>query len=147
MAGRFNRDGEPTVEQPHVGKPVERRLVYGGARESTQGYTIRPNKRGIHRRRSTFKIVVALFCAGAAIVVYINNIITVNRLAAEVDTLKGRLNKITNTNAVLMAEINGKSGWERIGKLASEQGLRHAREHPAYFDIDTDMASRVEKTP
>lgn len=120
----------------------DRRFVYG---ESSPGYAIRPNKKVVGRRVSTFYLIVVLFGAGIAIVVYINNIIVVNRLSAEIDQQQLQYDKIVNANAVLKAEINRKSGWERIGKVANEQvGLRYPSEQPTMFDVDNELIERAE---
>ncbi|MEK9138283.1 MAG: septum formation initiator family protein, partial [Bacteroidota bacterium] len=81
-----------------------------------------------------------------AIVVYISNIIAVNRLASEVSHLQAQYDKILNANAVLKAEINRKSSWDRIGKVATEQvGLRYPKEQPTMFEIDEELMDKATK--
>lgn len=119
----------------------EHRYVYGDSSSaSVPRFVVRPNRRAVGRKVSTFYLILVLFGVGIAIVAYINNIITVNKLAVEINQMQVQYDKIANSNAALMAEINRKSGWERIGKIASEQaGLRYLNEQPALFDVDEDM--------
>jgi hypothetical protein len=78
-----------------------------------------------------------LFGYGITIVLYISNIIAVNRLASEVSLLQTRFEEIANTNAVLQAEVDRKSAWDRIGKLASEMlGLKYPQEQPTQFEVE-----------
>jgi cell division protein FtsL len=90
------------------------------------------------KRRSTFNIIVGLFLAAVAIVFYIGNILKVNRLAVEVHQLQIQYEKVQNANRVLQAEINRKSGWERIGSAAMQQGLIHASQKPQALDVDEE---------
>ncbi len=111
------------------------------------GYAVRPVKRPAGRRLSTFNIVVFLFGLGLAIVLYIGNVIAVNQRAFEVNELRAKLDKINNTNISLQAEINRKSSFDRISKVAQEQlGLQFPREQPAHFTIDQDKVKEVEET-
>lgn len=123
----------------------ERQYVYSDSPTSAgPGYAIRPNKKVVGRRISTFYLIVLLFGSGFAIVGYINNIIVVNKLSAEINGLQTQYGKILNSNAVLQVEINRKSGWERIVRIAGEQvGLRNAKDQPTLFDVDEDLAERA----
>lgn len=125
----------------------ENRYVYGDSSASrAPRFVVRPNKKGVDRKVSTFSIIVLLFGFGFAIVSYIGNIIAVNGLAAEVNQLQAQYDKLVNGNAVLKAEINRKSGWERIGKIAGEQvGLRYLKEQPTLFNVDDDMMEEARK--
>ena len=116
----------------------ERRYIYGGeSRPSTSGYALRPNRKGIRRRFSTFSIILTLFALGIAIVLYVDNILAVNLLAKERDELSRRLQEIENVNKQLQAEVSRKAALERIGAVAGrELGLRYAAERPVVFDID-----------
>ena len=78
-----------------------------------------------------------VFGYGITIVLYVGNIIYVNRLASEVSQLQSRYVKIANTNTILQAEVDRKSARERIGKLASKMlGLKYPQEQPTRFEID-----------
>lgn len=125
----------------------EHRYVYSeSTARAAPGYVVRPNKKGVARKVSTFYLIVALFCVGVSTVAYVNNVIVVNRLATEVNQLQSRYSKISNINAVLRSEINRKSGWDRIGKIAGEQvGLRYVKEPPTVFDVDEDALENARK--
>lgn len=108
------------------------------------GYVVRPNRHATRRRFSTFTIVLFLFGCGVAIILYINNILRVNQLAFEVSQLETQYNAARNTNAILQAGINRKSGWERITTLAHERaGLHHPSEQPRWFSIDGDTEASL----
>jgi hypothetical protein len=122
----------------------ERRYIYSGeSRPSTSGYALRPNRKGTQRHVSTFSIILALFGLGAAIVLYVNNILAVNLLARERDELHRRLQEIENVNRQLQAEVSRKAALERIGVVAAQElGLHRAAERPEEFTIDE---SKLEK--
>ncbi len=129
----------------HFEPQSEKRYVFNGDPQSKiAGYAVRQNKRGVRRTRSTFNIILILFGCAVAIILYISNIIAVNNLAFETGQLQAKYDKIVNTNGALKAEINRKSGWERINKIATEQlGLRYPKEQPTWFDIDEDKLELV----
>jgi cell division protein FtsL len=146
MAKKLPADVDELVQRAGTETPArEHRYVYGDTPGSTRPqYAIRPNKKAVGRKVSTFYLIVVLFSLGVGIVAYINNIIVVNRLAAENNQLQTQYDKVTNTNAVLKAEINRKSGWERIGKIAGEQvGLHYAKEQPELFDVDEALMNQA----
>jgi cell division protein FtsL len=118
----------------------ERRYIYtGDNRPSASGYVVRPNKRAVRARFSTFNIILLLLGFGVAIVLYVNNIITVNRLVVEIDQMQQRYSVIQNTNSSLQAEVTKKSALERIGVIASDElKMRYPPEQPAWIDIDMD---------
>ena len=124
----------------------EKRYIFGGdVHPKAPGYAIRQNKKGIHRKASTFNILLILFGSAVAIILYIGNIIAVNQLAVEVSQLQTKLDKIENINAVLQAEINRKSGLERIGKIATEKfGLQYPKEQPIWFDVDEEKVQSLQ---
>ena len=139
MAKQLAEDVEELVKRAQSDIPTpEHRYVYGGSpSQGPPGYAIRSNKKAAGRKVSTFYLIAILFGFGVAIVGYINNIIVVNRLSAEINHLQVQYDRISNSNAMLKVEIDGKSGRERIGKIAAEQvGLRDAKEPPKVFDVD-----------
>jgi len=148
VAKKLSPDVAELIHRAQSDVPTpEHRYVYGdSSASSAPRFVVRPNKKVVGRKVSTFSIIVLLFGFGFAIVSYIGNIIAVNGLAAEVNQLQAHYDKIVNGNAVLKAEINRKSGWERIGKIASEQvGLRYLKEQPTLFDVDDDMMEQARK--
>ncbi len=89
---------------------------------------------------STFTTMVVLFLASVVIILYISNIIAVNRLAVEVSEVQQKYEALSNGNEILRAEINRRSSLERIGKIAAEQlGLRYAKEQPQLLEIDEKL--------
>ncbi|HTX98496.1 MAG TPA: septum formation initiator family protein [Bacteroidota bacterium] len=126
---------------------LERRYIYGGDRQNATpaGPTpARLNKRITRRRFSTFNTIVLLFSLSLVIVLYVNNILTIDQLASDIGKLQARYAAIQNTNAALRAEINRKSSWERIGRTATEQlGLVFPKEQPLGFSIDESALQRV----
>jgi cell division protein FtsB len=153
MVERAEEDAGLRRKRPHPSQPPppqepERRYVFNGdPQRSTAGYAIRTNRRAVRRRRSTFGIIVTLFAAGVAIVLYISNIIAVNRLAHEVESLRDRYNVIVQANQVLEAEIDKKSALERVSAIATGQlGLREAKDPPQYFDVDDDRVKSINES-
>jgi cell division protein FtsL len=139
LLDRTTREQQDRFNNPEP----ERRYVYGGE-PSSRTFPLRPNRKSVRRKTSTFNIILLLFACGIAIVLYINNSIAVNQLAYEVDQLRIKYNAIQNTNAGLRAEINRKSGWERIGAMAAELGLRYPTEQPMWFEVDEEKAEKLE---
>jgi cell division protein FtsL len=117
-----------------------RRYIYNGeTRKADPPVPARSNRRVVRRRLSTSSIMLVLLGIGIASVVYINNIIAVNRLAHEVNQLQQAYDRLQSANAALRADVNRKSAMERIGAVASrELGLRPPAEKPAEFPIDED---------
>jgi cell division protein FtsL len=100
---------------------------------------LRSNRRVVRRRISTSNVMLTIFAIGIAIVLYVNNIITVNRLAREVNELQQTYDRLRSSNAALQAEVNRKSAMERIGEVASKElGLRHPAEKPVEFPVDEE---------
>lgn len=156
---RRQRDGEvdTLLKRAEAGKR-ERRYIFSGdtrsggtartgenarytgnARTSSPVSPARSNRRVVRRRISTSNIMLAIFAVGIAIVLYVNNIITVNRLARDVNELQQTYDRLRSSNAALQADVNRKSAMERIGDVASrELGLRHPAEKPVEFPIDDE---------
>ncbi len=136
--GAVDTRGSSALTRERIGR--EKRYVYNGdPPRSTAGYVIRPNKRGTHRKVSTFNLILAIIVSGTIIVVWVNNIITVNRLADDVGKLQAVYAERLNTNAELRAEVDRKSSWERIEKIATEQlGLTFPHEQPIWISVDPD---------
>jgi len=123
----------------------EQRYIFNGEQTATvSGYAVRQNRRTIHRRLSTFNIILALFVLGAAIVFYIDNIIIVNRLVVEVNALQVKYQRQLETNAALQAEVHRKASLERVGKIASESlGMMYPQEQPEWVSVDPDLQERA----
>lgn len=148
MVNKLDSDVEELVRRAKGETPArEHRYVYGeSSTVSGPRVAIRPNKKAVGRSVSTFYLIVLLFGFGIAIVAYINNIIAVNRLAAENNQLQAQYIRISNGNAALVAEINRKSAWERVGKIAIDQiGLRYLKDQPTLFDVDDDLMEQARR--
>lgn len=130
----YSGDSRPGVSQRPGGI---KQPVAGGVTPTV--IPARANRRVVRRRISTSNMMLAIFAVGIAIVLYINNIITVNRLAHDVNELQQAYDRLRSTNAALQAEVNRKSAMERIGEVASKDlGLRHPAEKPEEFPIDDE---------
>jgi cell division protein FtsL len=130
------------ADTPELRKAAARdkRYIYNGDPQArTPGYAVRPNRKAVRRKISTFNLILWLFGVGIAIVLYVDNNITINRLAFEVNQLQTKYDAIANNNATLRAEVTRKAAWERIGKSAKEQlGLMFPTEQPTLFNEDQD---------
>jgi len=139
-AGRGIEQAEP--------RELERRYVYGGGTPGGAGGALRPNRPGIRRRVSTFNIMLVLFGIGGAIVFYINNILSINRLASDTGQLEAELQKLEGINASLRTDVANKSALDRIGALAQDQlGLRPAATQQIWFTVDRDRLRELERAP
>jgi cell division protein FtsB len=118
------------------------RHIYNGNLVSTQqtsipGSAVRPNRKAVKRRHSTFNIVGILFALAAVSLLYTSNVIAVNQLAKEVNDLRSRYDAIVSANEILRAEINRKSSLERITRIAGQDlGMVNPSEAPVWFEID-----------
>ncbi len=140
--------GRANAQQREERKPApEHRYIYGGEKRSSVSAgpsPTRPNRRVTRHRFSTFNTILILFGVSLVIVLYVNNILTIDLLASDIGKLQTRYAAIQNTNAALQAEINRKSSWDRIGRTATEQlGLVFPKEQPQAFDIDQSALDRV----
>lgn len=130
--------------RPPVAPRVQERPPAAAAQDAAPGYALRPNRPATRRRLSTFNVILALFGTGIAIVLYISNILRVNQLAVEVDSLQTQISRIENANAVLRAEINRKSTWERVTAIAGARaGLVVPAEQPRSFTVDPRILERA----
>ena len=136
-----------STDQVQVERPVEqdRRFIYNGDPQAvTPGYAIRPNRRAIRRRRSTFNIIATLFGLAVGIILYIGNILAVNRLAMEIHELEKAYGKINSANEALRADINRKSAWDRIGKIATgDLGLVYPKDPPQRLEVDEALIEEI----
>lgn len=123
----------------------DRRYVYSGD-SRTAGIPTRTNRRAIRRKVSTFHLLMAIFSAGIIIVLYIHNIITVNRLAKEVNQLQQSLASLESSRATLQAEVNRKATLDRLGSVATgELGLRYPVDQPIPFSVDEDLIEELKE--
>ena len=123
----------------------DRRYIYNGnAGGNAAPYGTRSNRKGVRRTASTFNIILLLFGLGGAVVFYINNILAINKLSAEIDGLRRRHEQIANLNTKLRGEVTAKSSWDKIGALAAANGLRPAQRQPEWITIDRNRIRELE---
>jgi cell division protein FtsL len=112
----------------------DRRHVFNGYTPQGLPRSNRPFKK---KKASTLSIILSLFLLAIVSVLYVSNIIAVNRAVVDVETLKNAYYKLENGNEILRSEINQKSRMERITRLASEQmGMKYPKEPPIWFEIE-----------
>lgn len=119
--------------------------------EHVQGY--RPGyayrygpKRPRRKKLSTFTIIVFLFGFAVALVLYISNIIAVNGLMKEINQLDQEYEKIRNSNEVLRADLNKRTGLEQIGSVAIDRlGLSNPSEPPRWLSINKDDVEQLQR--
>ncbi|HTO94368.1 MAG TPA: hypothetical protein VMM80_08330 [Bacteroidota bacterium] len=133
--------------EPAEPRELERRYVYGGsAPAGIAGGPLRPNRPGVRRRVSTFNVMLLLFGIGGAIVFYINNILSINRLASETGQLEAELQKLEGITASLRTDVANRSALDRISTVAqSELGLRPSATQQIWFTIDRDRLGEIER--
>ncbi|GEM_PF-6927336 len=138
------------VERPRSGDTStfkhasEKAHLHGDPQSQIPGYAPRVNRKAIRRKRSTFQIVLMLFGCGLGIVLYISNILQVNQTASDVGRLQAEYARLQNSIALLKAEIDRKSGWERINKIANDRlGLRYPVNQPVWIDVDEGRLENI----
>jgi len=129
-----------------------RPLVYNGTMPGPTGDVASPsvmpyrNRKTIIRKVSTFNVILMLFAAAAASVLYISNIIAVDQLTREINTLQTQHRRMLNEQEILKAEINRLSSLEQINRKAAEElGLMNPKEPPVWLSIDPEKVREVEE--
>jgi len=130
-----------------------RPMVYSGtmpapsATPGSSGYVRPPQNRKVAVRKvSTFNLILMLFGIAAVIVLYISNIIAVNRLMMEINTLQKQHQKMVSEQEILKAEINRLSSLERVNKkAAAELGLINPKEPPVWITVDPGKIREVDQ--
>lgn len=130
-----------------------RPLVYSGtmppppSEVQAQGFGAPPRNRKFAKRKvSTFNIILVLFGAATVIVLYISNIIAVDRLMMEINSLQKQYGRILSEQEILRAEVNRLSSLERINRKATEElGLVNPKEPPVWIDVDREKIREIEE--
>ncbi len=127
----------------------EHRYIYGSTSPGgVQQGALRPNRRGARRKVSTFNIILLLFGVGGAIVFYVSNILSINRLASDIGQLEAEYQKIQGINESLRTDVSRKSGLENISPVAHDQlGLHASQTQQIWFTIDRDKLRDLGITP
>jgi hypothetical protein len=135
----LRRPGKKASAPPPAPQREKRYVFNGDTPRSTAGYARRLNRRAVQRHRSTFGIIVTLAALGVCAVLYIGNIVAVNRLAHEVERLRAHYNDLLRENQILAADIDRKSGLERVTTIAGDKlGLVNPKEPAQLFDVDEE---------
>jgi cell division protein FtsB len=111
------------------------------------GYAFRYGPRKPRRKKlSTFNVIIFLLGFAVALVLYISNIIAVNGLVKEINQLEREYERVRNANEILRAELNNRTGLERIGSIAGERlGLSIPAEPPRWISIDKNEVIRLQR--
>jgi cell division protein FtsL len=138
-----NRSGPVRVPEVHR----EQRYIFGGEPSpAVSGYAVRQNRRSVRRTFSTFNIIVALFALGLLIVLYIDNIIVVNQLVVDVNTLQRKYQRQIDSNATLQADVHRQSSLQRIGDIATGQlGMQYPHEQAQTIPQNPDLEERTKQ--
>jgi len=78
-------------------------------------------KNRTNRKISIFYFLIMLIITSVIVVIYINNIIAVNQLAAGNNAIKEEIRKNVQTNDLLRTEAERLSSFERVKSIASEK--------------------------
>lgn len=143
---------EAKNQEPERALPP-RPLVYSGTMPSpppeveAQGFVVPPRNRKIAKRNvSTFNIILMLFGVATVIVLYISNIIAVDRLMMEINSLQQQHSRILSEQELLKAEVNRLSSLERINRKATEElGLVNPKESPVWMNVDREKIREIEE--
>lgn len=73
------------------------------------------------KKLSVLYVLISFILLAVVMLVYINNIIYVNRVSAESMKLREDIDKVKNTNDFLRTEIEKLTSFERINMLAKEK--------------------------
>lgn len=119
-----------------VGRPLEGAPISPGPR----------NRRIVRRRTSPFSIILILLGTAVAIVLYISNIIAVNQLLGEINSLRSQYERISMEQEILRAQINRMASLERIQEKAqSDLGLKNPADSPVWLQIDRQKVKEIEE--
>jgi cell division protein FtsL len=87
------------------------------------------------RRISPLTVIFAFVIISVGISFHINNVLTVNKLVVENDSLQKKLTKMKEQNENLLNEIEKLSSIQRIMPLAKELGLEYNNEKINYYEV------------
>ena len=89
------------------------------------------------RKISVFYFLVLLIITSVILVIYINNIISVNTLSIGNNNLREEINKSIQNNELLRAEAEKLSSFERVKTIVSE------KYNLTYKDNSTDDNNKI----
>jgi hypothetical protein len=109
-------------------------------------YTPQHKPPALRRRLSPSSILLGLFGAAIAIVLYIGNILAVDQLLRELGELENRHRQLLAHQELLRSAINRLSGLERIQELAEQRlALRTPQAPPIWITVDTSRINALEQ--
>lgn len=104
------------------------------------------SKRIVRRKVSPFSMVLWLIGAAVAIVLYISNIIAVDQLMGEINSMETQYRRILMEQEILKAQINRMASLERIQELAEKNlGLTTPQEPPVWLNVDPERLKGIEE--
>lgn len=106
--------------------------------DAPQVHSQAKKKKGLN----TFNIIMILIITAIIIVVYINNVISVDRLLIETTALQEREADLKMQGEQIRASINLLSSYTRIREIAvSRLNMEHNRQQPTSLDVYIPSAS------
>ena len=119
------------------------RFVYNGIDgPMPSDVMVRKNRPVPKNRPPLFKTIFLIFCLIMLGVFAIKNIITVDRLADEIDQLRNKHSIIKNKNKLLRADIDNKSSISRIKALAIKGiNMIESTNQTFWFEIEENNLS------
>ena len=140
------KSAQPQAEPLTPPELTERRYVYNGETGSqNHEYATRGNRPVKRRKQSPFNMIAIVVAVSLLIVFYVWNKITVNQFVVDLNDLQNQHQKILASNEILRADINKKSTFDRIEKIASEKlAMTAAKEQPRWFDVDVDQLESIQ---
>jgi len=119
------------------------RFVYNGIDgPMPSDVMVRKNRPVPKNRPPLFKTIFLIFCLIMLGVFAIKNIITVDRLADEIDQLRNKHSIIKNKNKLLHADIDNKSSISRIKALAIKGiNMIESTNQTFWFEIEENNLS------
>jgi cell division protein FtsB len=119
------------------------RFVYNGIDgPMPSDVMVRKNRPVPKNRPPLFRTILLIFCLIMLGVFAIKNIITVDRLADEINQLRNKHTTIKNKNKLLHADIDNKSSISRIKALAvREINMIESKNQTFWFEIEENNPS------
>ncbi|MCX7877865.1 MAG: hypothetical protein N2510_04390 [Ignavibacteria bacterium] len=91
------------------------------------------------RQISLFNLMVFLFSFAAVVIMTVNNIIRVNSLAAENNSLQNEIYRAVTLNNNLQTEIERLTTYENIKLRTDELGLRTSQVKPGKIVVEKNL--------
>jgi len=110
------------------------------------GLLLQRSKRIVRRKVSPFTVVLMLMGAAVMIVLYISNIIAVDQLMNEINSMETQHRRILMEQEILKAQINKMASLERIQEFAEKDlALTTPKEPPVWLSIDEERLKQIQE--